>query len=75
MRSSATKALQDLLPGADRPPTMRAFLEYLGIVEPRATRREPVALPAWARALGPGLLLALAVVSTTVLAVLRAILP
>jgi hypothetical protein len=54
---------------------MRALLEYLGIVEPSASRREPVALPAWARAVGPGLVLALAVASSAVVAVLRAILP
>jgi hypothetical protein len=28
---------------------MRALLEFLGIVAPDPTRREPVALPAWAR--------------------------
>ncbi len=28
---------------------MRALLEYLGIVGPGRTRREPVALPAWTR--------------------------
>jgi hypothetical protein len=33
--------------------TMRALLEYLGIVEPPRGRREPVALPAWSRALVP----------------------
>ena len=27
---------------------MRAFLEWLGIVEPDRSRREPVAVPAWA---------------------------
>ncbi len=31
---------------------MRALLEYLGIVEPGRTRREPVALPAWASRAG-----------------------
>lgn len=27
---------------------MRVFLEWLGLVEPDRSRREPVALPAWA---------------------------
>lgn len=32
---------------------MRALLELLGIGQPDAIRREPVALPAWTRLLGP----------------------
>ena len=53
---------------------MRALLEYLRIVEPRENRREPVALPAWIRGVMPGLVLGLAVASTIVLALVRAIL-
>jgi hypothetical protein len=49
---------------------MRALLEFLGIVAPDATRREPVALPAWARwavlALPVALALASLAVSTLV---------
>ena len=32
---------------------VRALLEFLGIVERGATRREPVALPAWTRLIPP----------------------
>jgi len=53
---------------------MRALLEFLGIVEPTSTRREPVALPAWARRIGPILVAVLALLSTVVLALVRAVL-
>lgn len=43
---------------------VRTLLELLGIVDPDPTRREPVALPAWARHVRPILVLGLAVVST-----------
>lgn len=52
---------------------MRAFLEFLGIVEPRQTRREPVALPAWVRGVRPALVVSLAVASTLVFVLLRAL--
>jgi hypothetical protein len=51
---------------------MRSLLEYLGIVTP-AQRREPVALPAWARRMLPLLVAALAVVSTLISAFVRAL--
>lgn len=54
---------------------MRAFLEFLGIVEPRETRREPVALPAWIRAVWPILIVTLAIATTVVLGIVRALLP
>jgi hypothetical protein len=53
---------------------MRALLEFLGIVQPTSARREPVALPAWIRRVGPFLVVALAVASTLILAVVRALL-
>ena len=43
---------------------MRTLLEFLGIVEPDRSRREPVALPAWSRWVLPLLVPALALVST-----------
>jgi hypothetical protein len=57
-----------------RTPTMRALLEFLGIVEPRETRNEPVALPAWARRVGPVLIVALTVCSMLVFVIVRALL-
>jgi hypothetical protein len=52
---------------------MRSLLEYLGFVEPDSTRREPVALPAWATHLVPIIVAALTVASMVVLALVRAI--
>jgi hypothetical protein len=52
---------------------MRALLEFLGMVEPAERRRDPVALPAWARRLGLVLVAALATASTLVLALARAL--
>jgi hypothetical protein len=53
---------------------MRALLEFLGIVEPREPRNEPVALPAWVRRVGPVLVVSLTVGSMLVFAIVRAIL-
>ena len=53
---------------------MRAFLEFLGIVAPRGTRREPVALPAWIRRATPVLVIGLTLVSMLVFVVARALL-
>ncbi len=53
---------------------MRALLELLGIVRPDPSRREPVALPAWARHLAPVLAAALALASLAVFALVRALL-
>lgn len=53
--------------------SMRALLEFLGIVEPDSSRREPVALPAWARRLVPIVVVALTVASTLAFALIRAI--
>ena len=51
---------------------MRALLEFLGIVEPDRTRREPVALPAWARLTLPLLVPVLALASTLIYLAARA---
>jgi hypothetical protein len=48
---------------------MRALLEFLGIVAPDPTRREPVALPAWAK--WTVLVLPVALASLAVYAVIR----
>jgi hypothetical protein len=53
---------------------MRALLEFLGIVAPDPTRREPVALPAWARWAVLVLPMVLALVSLAVYAVIRFVL-
>ncbi|HZP91228.1 MAG TPA: hypothetical protein VFC04_09575 [Actinomycetota bacterium] len=53
---------------------MRALLEFLGIVEPDRARREPVALPAWFRWAVPLAVLVLAVLTTALLALARALL-
>jgi hypothetical protein len=53
---------------------MRALLEFLGIVVPDRTRREPVALPAWARWTVLALPVALALVSLAIYAVIRFVL-
>ncbi len=53
---------------------MRALLEFLGIVEPDPTRREPVALPAWSRSLLGLALPALVLISALVLLTLRVVL-
>ncbi len=50
---------------------MRALLEFLGIVQPEPGRREPVALPAWAKWLVPALVVALTLASTLIFFVLR----
>lgn len=50
---------------------MRELLELLGLVSPPRGRREPVALPAWARWLLPATVAALAAVSLVVLAFAR----
>lgn len=52
---------------------MRALLEFLGIVEPDPSRREPVALPAWTRWTLPLLVPALASASMVVYLVIRAL--
>jgi hypothetical protein len=52
---------------------MRALLELLGIVGPDTSRREPVALPAWARRVVPIVVVALTVTSMVVFALVRAI--
>jgi hypothetical protein len=53
---------------------MRALLEYLGIVAPSDSRREPVALPAWIRRARIWVIPALAVASTLIFALVRALL-
>jgi hypothetical protein len=53
---------------------MRALLEFLGIVEPDRSRREPIALPAAIRWLGLGLAIGLALASLAVYALVRAVL-
>jgi hypothetical protein len=53
---------------------MRALLEFLGIVAPSDTRREPVALPAWIRKARIWIVPALAIASTLAFALLRALL-
>jgi hypothetical protein len=53
---------------------MRALLEFLGLARPDPSRREPVALPAWARWVVPILVLALALVSTAICVLARGIL-
>ena len=53
---------------------MRALLEFLGIVAPSETRREPVALPAWTRRAGHWLVLVLTITTTLVFVLLRAFL-
>ena len=53
---------------------MRALLEFFGIVQPRHHRREPVALPAWARRVGPALVISLSLASMLLFALLRALL-
>jgi hypothetical protein len=50
---------------------MRELLELLGLVVPPVARREPVALPAWTRAVLPALVLVLAIVSVLLLALVR----
>jgi hypothetical protein len=53
---------------------MRALLEFLGIVAPDPTRREPVALPAWARWAVLALPVVLALVTLAVYIVIRSLL-
>ena len=55
------------------PFTVRTLLEFLGVVEPDRSRREPVALPAWARSVRPLMVAALAIVSTLTYALVRAL--
>jgi len=50
---------------------MRELLEYLGLVAPEPGRREPVALPAWARWTFPLAVGALAVASVLIVALVR----
>jgi hypothetical protein len=52
---------------------MRELLEYLGILAPTRERREPVALPAWIRRARPWIVPSLAVTSTLVFVILRAL--
>jgi hypothetical protein len=52
---------------------MRVLLEFLGIVEPDGSRREPVALPAWSRWVAPMIVPGLALVSLGGLALIRAL--
>lgn len=68
----AGTSLQKDAAGADAL-AMRSLLEFLGIVEPEGVRREPVALPAWSRRLLPIVIGALAICSTLVLALVRAL--
>ena len=70
--SGTANHLQTVLPRADGF-IVRTLLEFLGIVEPDRTRREPVALPAWSRRMLPVLPFVLALASTLVLALVRAI--
>src|SRR5918995_3719691 len=53
--------------------SMRSLLEFLGFVEPDSTRREPVALPAWATHVVPIIVVALTLASMVVFALVRAI--
>jgi hypothetical protein len=53
---------------------MRALLEFLGLVRADPTRREPVALPAWARLVLPLIPLALALILTGTYLLARALL-
>jgi hypothetical protein len=43
---------------------LRVVLEWLGLVEPDRSRREPIALPSWASWALPLLLVAIAAVGT-----------
>ena len=52
---------------------MRALLELLGVIRPDPGRREPVALPAWARRIVPLLVMVLTLASTALYALVRAI--
>ena len=52
---------------------MRELLEYLGLVAPPPGRREPVALPAWARWTIPLLVGVLSIVSLLIAGVIRAL--
>lgn len=52
---------------------MRAVLELLGFIRPDPSRREPVALPAWARRIVPLLVAALTLASTALYDLVRAI--
>jgi hypothetical protein len=52
---------------------MRALLEFLGILAPGRGRREPVVLPAWTRGFGLLLVAGLAIVSTLVSVLVRAL--
>jgi hypothetical protein len=53
---------------------MRVLLEILGIVAPDPARREPVALPAWARWVVMVLPVAMALGSLAVFALIRVLL-
>ena len=52
---------------------MRTLLKLLGIARPDPNRREPVALPAWARLVAPALVVALTLASLAVFALVRAL--
>jgi hypothetical protein len=53
---------------------MRELLEYLGLVAPEPGRREPVALPAWARWTVPIAAAVLTLGSILIFAVVRVLL-
>ncbi|HLB62681.1 MAG TPA: hypothetical protein VJN50_08135 [Actinomycetota bacterium] len=52
---------------------MRALLEFLGIAEPGHKRREPVALPTWARWMPVIAAVALGLVSVLAVQAMRAL--
>ena len=70
---SGTNTFQADQHGADKSTLMRTLLEFLGIVTPRAARREPVALPAWIRRVTPVLVIGLTLASMVVFVVVRAL--
>jgi hypothetical protein len=72
VRDVPAGALQIPRPAADALP-MRSLLEFLGLVEPDSSRREPVALPAWARRLVPIGIVVLTFASMLVFALVRVI--
>jgi hypothetical protein len=49
---------------------LRAVLEWLGLVEPERSRREPIALPSWAPRAVPLFLVAVAAVGAIVVTAL-----
>jgi hypothetical protein len=49
---------------------LRVVLEWLGLIEPDRSRREPIALPAWAPWLVTGLLVAAAAIGALLVSAL-----